>query len=241
MTVRLARRIPPLLLLLGWIPLLSGATMTGRKAGESYVEFAKLLAREDTPMTDDLARWLGGAVDSECKPEKEKGGSFTRVQKKLVSTFASKVCKPYLALWEQAAAPCDKESAPEWCNDENAASEHVDLDGYYAALTDGIRDSQSAIERDALMFGVVGTLSTHVITEFPNDQVVKWASESLTAYSREASPEGVLRFAGQMRQAWIPRSPQLAGILHEYARSHRPLSPEQVDQINSVAQDLEAR
>src|SRR5215471_16735006 len=185
MKMRVTKRgLAAVLLALVWVTFALGAAMSGRKAGESYVQFARLLAREDTPMTDELAHWLGGAVDSDCKPEKEKGAKFTRDQKKLVSTFAAKVCKPYLQLWEQAAAPCDKQSAPEWCNDENAASEHVDLDGYFGALTDGIREAPSDIERDALMFGLVGTLSSHVITDFPNNRVINWATGGLSAYAQ---------------------------------------------------------
>ena len=229
------------LLALSWCSRGLAATITGRKAGGLYVEFAKLLAREDTEMTLDLARWLGSTVDADCKVEKEEARSFSRVQKRLAGAFAAKVCKPYLQLWEEAAAPCDKKAPPEWREDENGAAERVDLDGYFGALTDGIREAPSEIERDALMFGLVGALSTHVTMEFPNERVVQWATQAMLAYTQDAPPDKVLRSAHMMVQAWVPPAPELAKVLTDYARDHKPLTGEQVEQINSVAHDLEAR
>jgi len=213
----------------------------GSKVARAHVEFAKQLAREQIEMTDDLATWFDTAVDSSCSPVPSAATSASESRRRILNSFAEKVCKPWSEFWESAMAPCDAEPPAAWCDDEVAGPEHIDLAGYFKTLTVGIRNAASTIERDALIRIVVNTFEAHVMTEFPASSLDRWAADTLSAYSNGASPAAFAKVARQLKETWVHEAPQVADVITKYANAGTTLDTNQKNELLVIAQYFASR
>jgi hypothetical protein len=206
----------------------------GRAVAQHQDKFVAELARNNAVMSDELATWLDGAVDPDCRPKASHVDGEGR--QRLLKVYIQEICKPWLQLWDDATAPCEAEPPAPWCNDESAASEHIDLAGYFSTTIDSLKAAKSDIARDALMRFAVGTLGAHVVTEFRQSDVENWAAGCLEPYARSASPTGMLWTARELEDSWVPKSARIADILLDYVKRTPTLNAEQRDTLMKASE-----
>jgi hypothetical protein len=95
---------------------------------------------------------------------------------RLSGDLDSDYCRPWGKFWDRLSHSCDADKPPQWCDDEAAALEHLDLDGYFSALTSALRTSDAELLRENIMDVVLAAFSAHVIGDFGNEPPNRWAT-----------------------------------------------------------------
>lgn len=204
----------------------------GADAAARHVRFARTLAASHLRMSGDLDRVTSEIEEHDCKVT-TAAALLPADQQDIAMAIASDYCRPWEKFWDRLSRSCDADKPPQWCGDEAAALEHLDLDGYFSALASALRTSDADLVRENIMDVVLAAFSAHVIGDFGNEPPNRWATETVDAYVTTASFDQVVALARRLRETWVGLTPGVVDRLREYSRRHEGLTAEQQDQIES--------
>ena len=206
----------------------------GSRVAQRHLDFVREISAQHLRLSTDLQQLASKVEQSGCRLRDQDAAKMDADNIRLAERYASEYCKTSQKFWDKALGPCDDDRPPEWCNDEAAVLQRVDLQGYFSTLTSGVDAARSPLERDNIMDIVTSTLSAHVITEFPRDATESWAAATVVAYLRRASPEQAVELAKTLKGTWVGLAPAVRSAFDAYMNEAASLSDDQQDALRRV-------
>ncbi|MGH9785807.1 MAG: hypothetical protein ACRD88_16670 [Terriglobia bacterium] len=201
----------------------------GSRVAQKHLAFVREISAQHLRLSTDLRLVAKKVEGSGCKLRDYDAAKMDADQVRLAQLYASAYCQTWQKFWDKALGPCDHDRPPDWCDDEAAMSQRVDLQGYFTTLASGLDAAPSSLERENIMDIVTSTLSAHVITEFPSDATESWATATVVAYLKRASPEQAIELAKALKVTWVGLAPAVLGAFDAYLNRAVSLSEDQRD------------
>jgi hypothetical protein len=237
--MRCIRKLPPIamvVLLFGLSCVDLAIAGEGEDLARGWSEFGHELAHRNLSFSDDLAEMLdshsGGGT---CTPDKKAADALSASELELLNLYEAGVCRPSVVMWLSAHRKCQQQPPPSWCGDDETIAGHIDVDGFFGALSSYIRSAKNAMAVETLMYAAVGTLSAHGATRFPESSLDRWAGMVMRAYVERADAEGVLKYAQLLSDSWVEQSRQTSDVLSTYARGAKNITVDQREAILALA------